>query len=507
MKTMKKTHWLRTTICVVLICGILGTILSAVLFLSNPEKTYVSASIEFAFDGAADGIAPNGYAFDMSGIYTDEVLEKALADAGMADRYTPEQIRGELVTQGVYPEDIVKQMMYYESLLDFSANRTLTIEKYHPTKYSITLYSDFDPKISRGDMETLMKCILAAYKEYFAKVYALGANEIGITYSLENYDYPHQLVLLTALMEESAAYADELYQKNPTLRINGIGFNDISVRLRNLIDTDITRLNASITMNALTKNPDRLLTQYHYEINRLNNQLSRKKDELAKLDKLLASYDKNEVIYLSTSESLTKIDGNSSETYDWLVARRKSVADEITNLNSRIAVYQLRIDDLMKTGSSTQTATVVDAPAEPVAAEPAVTEGTEETGTDGETETAAEIPDAPSYSPEEIEAMAKEAEEASARQTAALEKSIADLMARREAIMKDFAALIAAYNEQQINDMTVVVGTVKYFTPSLVSGAFIKKTITIAGPLCAAGLMVCLVLMIISRKKEMDKAA
>ena len=37
-------------------------------------------------------------------------LEKALEDAGMADRYTPEQIRGELVTQGVYPEDIVKQM-------------------------------------------------------------------------------------------------------------------------------------------------------------------------------------------------------------------------------------------------------------------------------------------------------------------------------------------------------------------------------------------------------------
>ena len=31
----QKTHWLRNTLCVLIACGILGTILSAVLFLTN----------------------------------------------------------------------------------------------------------------------------------------------------------------------------------------------------------------------------------------------------------------------------------------------------------------------------------------------------------------------------------------------------------------------------------------------------------------------------------------
>ena len=51
----QKTHWLRNTLCVLIVCGILGTILSAILFLTNPEKTYASASIQFSFDGAAEG--------------------------------------------------------------------------------------------------------------------------------------------------------------------------------------------------------------------------------------------------------------------------------------------------------------------------------------------------------------------------------------------------------------------------------------------------------------------
>ena len=131
----QKTHWLRNTLCVLIACGILGTILSAVLFLTNPDKTYASASVQFSFDGAAEGLAPNGYSFDISAVSSDAVLEKALEDAGMVDRYTAEAVSGQIETSGVYPEDIVRQMMNYESLLDFSANRELTLSDYHPTLY------------------------------------------------------------------------------------------------------------------------------------------------------------------------------------------------------------------------------------------------------------------------------------------------------------------------------------------------------------------------------------
>lgn len=493
------THWLKTTLCVLAACAIAGTVISAIQFKQSTNRTSASAAIEFSFDGAADGIAPNGYAFDASAVSSDEVLEKALESAGMADRYTAEQIRAQLETQGVYPEDIVREMTGYDSMLDFTASRTLQTTKYHPTQYRVVLYRDFDKNISQADLEKLLACIMDAYKAYFAETYAAGTNEIGISYNLADYDYPQQLTILGRLMTESVNYAEEMYEKEPTLKAGGIGFNDIAVQLNSLISTDIEKLSANITINALTIDPERLITQYQYEIKSLNNELTNKKTQLERTDELLASYDKNEIIYLSTTDSLTKIDGNSSETYDKLVAARKQVADEITTINSKIATYQLRLANLTKT----------EEPAEAPAAGTAAAQTGDETGAEtGEqngdsenTETAA-----PAMTQEEIEALAAAAEEAARAQRKELEADIETLLAHRKTIMENFAGLIKAYNDKMINDLTVTVTKVTYDTPKFLSGAFIKQVVKTAGPICAVGFMVCVILIIVSRRKE-EKAA
>ena len=495
MKTMKKKNWLKITLCVLLACAVLGTVVSGILFSANKGKASASATIEFSFDGAAEGIAPNGYAFSVSGITSDTVLNRALAAAGMADRYTADQIRPQLQTAGVYPENIVEQMTSYESLLDFSANRELNASAYHPTLYSVTLSAGFDESISQADLEKLLGCIMAAYKEWFAEAYAVGTNTVAVQYDLEKYDYPQRLSILTRLMEESAAYAEELYEKQPTLTKGGRGFNDIAVRLRNLIDTEIARLNANVTINALTKDSKRLITQYQYEIVSLSNQKEKKATQLQQMDVLRSAYEKNEIIYLSTADSLTKIDGNSSETYDKLVAMRKSVADEITNIETSIDTYNQRLKDL--TGEEEEAATAETAPA--VAAPAAGTDPTDETG---ETEAETEETVAPALTEEELAELSRAADEAKEQAKKALEADIDVLLAEREAIMKDFADLIRLYNDQQINDLTVAVSKVKYDAPRLLSGAFIKQTLKVTGPFVAVGFMVCLVLLILSRRKE-----
>ena len=491
----QKPHWLRNTLCVLIACGILGTILSAVLFLTNPEKTYAAANVQFSFDGAAQGTAPNGYSFGISAVSSDEVVEKALEDAGMADRYSAEAVQGQIETSGVYPEDIVRQMMNYESLLDFSANRELTVSDYHPTLYTVKLYNGFDEKISKGDLEKLLHAIMDSYKAYFSKVYTAGQNSISIAYNLEDYDYPQQLTILTTTMEDAIRYADEMYEKEPALRLNGQGFNDISVRLHSLIDTDISKLSADITMNALTKNTSRLITQYDYEIRSLTNQLNKKNDQLTHLDALIASYDKNEIIYLSTADSLTKIDGNSSETYDALVASRREVADEITTINNEISNYHLLLADLIGEDKAEE-AEKAAAPA--VVSANAETEETESAEGEG---TVTEIV-VPERTQEELEELAKAAEEAARKQIAALETNISTLAAKREAVMKDFADLIRQYNDKYVNDATVSVFGYQYRAPSLLSGAFIKQTIKIAGAFCLVGFIVCMILLIHSRRKE-----
>ncbi len=487
MSAAKKTHWLRNTIIVLLVCGIAGTLLAAVQFTRHPKRTSAVASLQFSFDGAAEGVAPNGHVFNVEDLTSDEVLEAALSAAGLSGTYTADQLRGNLAVTGSYPEDLVEQVMSYESLMSFAANRELTVNEYHPTLFTVALYGDFDKAISQTKLEELLQGVMDSFCARLTQTTSVSLDwgEDAI-YALDKYDYPQQLEVIQETMTQQARYAEEMYGKEPTFARDGKGFNDIYVRFNSLIESDIQRLNASITMNALTRNTARLLTQYQFEIRDLNNQLTKQTEQLERLDALIASYEKNEIIYLSTTDSLTKIDGNSSETYDALVTARKDVSDKITKINSKITTYQLKLADLMK-DSAEQTATAqtsAESDAQPAATETMEVEQIQE------------------LTEEEIAAAAAAAEEAAKQQTATLEKGIESLVARCNAVTDDFKALLDAYNAQEINPQTVRVFNRKYLAPKLISGSFARKVIMTAGPLCAVGFMVCMVLLIASRRKE-----
>ncbi len=484
MKSEKKTHWLRTTILVLVACGIVGLILSAVLFFWDPGPTYASATLVLTFDGAAAGIAPNGVPFDLRELNCDEVLSEGLKAAALEGTYTAEQIRPCLTVQGVYPDAMAEQVMHYESLLNFTTSRELTVGDYHPTTFGITLTNDFDKSISQDQLTALLKGITEAYRSYFSRVYAYGLDTDNTVFKLEDYDYPQQLQIIEGRLSSVSAYAQELYEKAPAFRFQGAGFNDISVRLNNLIDSSITRLSADLTINALTRDTERMLTQYQYQILDLGIQREKQNQELNKLDKLIASYEKNEIIYLSTSDSLTKIDGNSSETYDALVDRRKELADGITELGSRITNYNLMINDLL----SSTAALRPDEPEEEIPPEE-TTEGAEE----GET---AGMPE--KLSPEEIAAV----EQRLNSQRAVLEENIHTLVSDGDTVISEFRAMLESFNAQQLNDLTVSISGLTYKAPKILSGAFIKLVIKTAGPIVALGFMVCMVMIVISRKKE-----
>ena len=172
MTTVKKTHWFRNTLIVLIICGLIGAALAAVLFFGESNQTYVTSAIQFSFDGAAEGKAPNGYAFDVSGITSDEVLEKALEASGLTETYTAEELRGSINVTGIYPERIAEQMTKYVSLLDTDANMQAALSDYHATRYSVTLYNNFDPQIGSGKLTELLQNILSNYRNYFAKTYS-----------------------------------------------------------------------------------------------------------------------------------------------------------------------------------------------------------------------------------------------------------------------------------------------------------------------------------------------
>ena len=486
MTTVKKTHWLRNILIVLIACGLIGLIVAAIQFNQNPGRTYASATIQFSFNGAGEGKAPNGYAYDVNGIFSEEVLTNALEESGLQDKYTTEDISNNLTIIGVYPENIVKQMTAYNSLLDTDADQQAAMADYHATLYNVTLYNDFDSSVSADTLKTLLANILKVYRDYFMKTAAFSLQKTDPITDLEEYDYTQQLQATKEAIEQQSRFAREMADQAPDFRKDRKGFDDIVISYDNL-KSDIDRLDANITLNTLSKDRDRLQKQYEMELRTLNRNLEGTQEELKRIEELVASYDKDGIVYVSTSGALQKVSSNASDTYDKLVAKRKELTDSITTINADIAKYQALLDDITNNTEATSDKETAKTEAEQTEAKTAETTGTS-TVTEATEETV-------STSVELTEAELKQLGKTT-------EKQIENLTAKKDKVTSDFKTMLDTYARQEINERTVLASDPRYTAPSFFSGTFAVKAIKTAGPIVVLGLIVCLVLLIISRRKE-----
>ena len=470
---MRKKHWLKITLITLAICAAAGVVLSVVLFYTNPERTGASSSVEFAFEGAAEGKAPNGYRYDVNGIQSDEVLEAALKDTGMEEKYTVDQLRMNLFVSGVYPGNIVEQMTNYESILTGDAGK-VSVGDYHATLFNVTLYNDFDKDISKEDLEKLLEAIMTEFRENFTKNYSLFLAKDTMLDNLSEYDYPQQLEILSGSISRNARYAQDMAEEHPDFLMNGEGFADIAVRFESLQSIELDRINGLVTMNALSKDLDRIVAQYENEIKVLSIRLKELQTESESIEAFIEQYNKDDIIYVSTSNALQKVGSSSSDTYDTLIARRQEISDNMVDLNQELTQVQLKLSDIR---------------------------GGEASDNNQAAEESAE--------PEETES-ANTAEFASAEdresQIADVEKSISTVLTKLRQITEKFTSFLKAYSESEINERTVAISAVRYSTPKLVSGAFVKHVIKTAGPLCVIGLMICIAVMIVSQRRARRKA-
>ena len=472
MKKNKKIHWFRITLIVLFICGIAGVILAAVQFKSG-SRTYASASLQFSFDKAGEGKGPNGYPFDTKRITSDEVIAEALETTALADKYTVSQIQENLKVTAVYPEKIVKQMTRYNSILDANEEQQATLSTYYATNYNVVLFNDFDTGISSDQLTELLNNLLVAYRNDFAKTSGTGLSKTDPITDLDEYDYTQQLTVIKEASTQQSDYAVQMAELAPDFQQNRRNFDDIVVRYQNL-NIDIDRLNAIITLNALSKDRERLQKQYEMEIKTLNWKLESEQEELGYIEELAGSYEKDSIVYVSTSGSLQKVSSNASETYDKLEARRKEITDSITKTKADIVRYETLLADI--TGKRNEESDVQAADSE-----------ISETG--GETE-------------EQINTSVVLSEEELAQIEENIEQKLQTLIAKKNKITTDFITMLNGYTDHEINEQTVSLTELQYEAPTFFSGAFIKQMIKTAGPLCMIGFIVCMVLLVISRRKE-----
>nr|MCR5684578.1 hypothetical protein [Lachnospiraceae bacterium] len=133
--------------------GLIGLIYAVFDYtLINPGKRSATVSIEFTYEGAANGLTPTGEILALDGVKNKDLIQDVLTELGLDGKYSIEAIQDSLDVKASYPDDVLARVQTYNSLYDFSASRDVQQENFYPTIVGITLYDDFDTSISEADM-------------------------------------------------------------------------------------------------------------------------------------------------------------------------------------------------------------------------------------------------------------------------------------------------------------------------------------------------------------------
>ncbi len=348
-KNNKMPKAFRIYICVIACAVLVGIITASIgYFVINRPLRNSSVNIEFAYEGATYKLTPTGDAFSIDTIKDENLISKALTAAGFSGKYTPQQIIQNMSTDGLYPKDVIEKIKEFNSLYNFSESRSVSQNNYYPTAYSIKLYDDFDPSISDGDLEKIVKTIAETYKEAFMKeyVYVLDISEFNKLLILDDYDYFQRTKILKMKFNLLKRYARELSDLDSSFKYNGMSFNDLILRCNSIANDYILNTEAVIITDGITTSKDRLRNQYEYELQLLENEKTYKEENLKELEALINSYQTDQVLYIGSGDSMVKIDSNSKITYESLVDRKRTLSDDLVEIDADMDRYELYLEKL-----------------------------------------------------------------------------------------------------------------------------------------------------------------
>lgn len=334
---MKKKEKLYQYILAVAVCigVLLGLLVVGVDYVAG-KSSYARAVISFQYEGIEDGLDPNGAAFDVNKIKSPAVIEEALNTLDITE-YDAEEIRENIVIEGVIPEDAVERITVIKemALEDVSNYEKILDVSYFPSQYIVYLYKDFG--MSGSETALILNAILESYREYFLDTYA-NTEVLTVTGNLidyTDYDYAEALDMLGTQIELMQDYVMERREQAPEFRSSatGLSFGDIATALDTVDGIDMANLNSYIESHTLTKDRERQIEYYEYKIKKYNMSISECQVQLSNVQSTIDKYQKDPVVIVSSQETTQQIE-QTNEYYDRLLQQKLNLSEQIAALNT-----------------------------------------------------------------------------------------------------------------------------------------------------------------------------
>jgi hypothetical protein len=270
--------------------------LYAVFQMTNSR--YVTITINSS--SVSKGQNPDGSAFDIYEILSDEVLEAASEKLG--SRITADELKLHLSVSDALTADTNQQLK--QSILDGEYENV-----YFPTVYRLT-YATVSDRISDAgileqigsrfrsfsffEMDRVLEAVTESYREYYEKTYLTYDAMFEIDW--ENIDTMDYYNRAAALRTESMRILRFLEDKETAYSVSEsspgkLTYNDLSNDLWQLIRVDIENHQAYIIQNSITKSRKELLRQFRYMEEIHIEEHERKTEEYLILDEAVEMYD------------------------------------------------------------------------------------------------------------------------------------------------------------------------------------------------------------------------
>ena len=252
-KTGRVALWLAILLCVSIFCGLLQGIGSA------------SVTLTVHFDEASKGMNPDGSPFNISEIFSDNVLSGAAETLGLED---PAALREHLSIADTMQAETYGKVK--QSILNGEPG------SYYPTTYRLTYRAVSEDIRSRGigavlsavwqqlrmpPKKEVLTAVADSYAKWFAKNHLVKESVFLLDWErLDKLDYYDRAEQVEAAALCMSRFLQERYDEN----VDVMDYGELYYAVQHVVMTDMENYTAYVVQNGLTENRDALLRRFRY---------------------------------------------------------------------------------------------------------------------------------------------------------------------------------------------------------------------------------------------------
>ena len=345
-------------IYVILLGLIAGLFIPTMIYTFKDKQDTGISILGFDYDGAEEGLAPDGKDLDISYFKSSYIVQNALSNVRLTKEVSAAQVQNNLTITGVLTDETKQQLEILNKLSnDKSSEYAKLIQQFklkYRAQYIITIGSVFKEgnnkvKLPKSDLTDLLNALTSAYSTYFVETYqdkSLPNNYLRAI-DVDTLDYLDILDEISESLEYLENYCDAKASLYSNFRsTDGVSFKDLSSTIETIRNVDIEFIYSYIYLNNVSKNPSIQLTNYKYQKREANLKLTEVNENINTIQNSIDNYKPDTIVISSPDGSTVTTVDRTSDYYNGLVMSLIDAHKEKSSLEKRISTLDYRIDKL-----------------------------------------------------------------------------------------------------------------------------------------------------------------